>query len=130
MDINIWAALVAALSSFALGGLWYSPWLFLKPWNRAIGRPDDYEQKHPARVFGLSFIFALVAACVFALFLGPQPDLTAAIQKALLVGIGFVAMCFGINYQFADRPISALLIDGGYHSAQFLVYALILGLWH
>ena len=130
MDLNIWAVLVAALSSFALGGVWYSPLLFLKPWNRAVGRSDDYEQKHPARVFGLSFIFALVAAYVFALFLGPQPDLMAAIHKALLVGVGFVVMCFGINYQFADRPVSALLIDGGYHTAQFLVYGLILGLWH
>lgn len=130
MDLNIWAILVAALSSFVLGGVWYSPLLFLKPWNRAVGRSDDYEQKHPARVFGLSFVFALVAAYVFALFLGPQPDLMAAIHKALLVGVGFVVMCFGINYQFADRPVSALLIDGGYHTAQFLVYGLILGLWH
>ena len=130
MDLNMWAVLVAALSSFALGGLWYSPVLFLRPWNKAVGRSDDYEQKHAARVFGLSFVFALVAAYVFALFLGPQPDLMVAVHKALLVGVGFVAMCFGINYQFADRPVSALLIDGGYHTAQFLVYALILGLWH
>ena len=130
MDINVWAVIVAALSSFALGGAWYSPMLFLKPWNKAIGRAEDYEQKHPARVFGLSFLFALVAAYVFALFLGPQPELTEAIHKGLLIGVGFVAMCFGINYQFADRPVSALLIDGGYHTAQFLVYGLILGLWH
>ena len=130
MEINIWAVLVAALSSFVLGGIWYSPLLFLKPWNRAVGRSDDYEQKHPARVFGLSFLFALVAAYVFGLFLGPQPELMAAIHKALLIGVGFVVMCFGINYQFADRPVSALLIDGGYHTAQFLVYGLILGLWH
>ncbi len=35
-----------------------------------------------------------------------------------------------INYQFADRPTSAILIDGGYFIAQFLIYAVILGLWH
>jgi hypothetical protein len=31
MEINYLAASVAALSSFLLSGLWYSPMLFLKP---------------------------------------------------------------------------------------------------
>ena len=34
--INLWAVLVAAVSSFALGGLWYSPVLFYKLWNREV----------------------------------------------------------------------------------------------
>lgn len=59
MDINIWAVLIAAASSFVLGGIWYSPLLFLKPWNAAMNRSDADEQPHPARVFGLSFAFAL-----------------------------------------------------------------------
>lgn len=129
MDINIWAVLVAAASSFLLGGLWYSPMLFLNPWNKAMGR-DAHDNGHPAKVFGLSFIFSVIAACVFALLLGPEPALKDALVSALFVGIGFVAMCFGINYQFANRPIPALLIDGGYHTGQFLLYALILGVWH
>ena len=36
--INIWAVLVAAVCSFLLGGLWYSPVLFHKLWNREAGR--------------------------------------------------------------------------------------------
>jgi len=40
MDVNIWAVLLAAVSSFLLGGLWYSPMLFLKPWNAAMGRTE------------------------------------------------------------------------------------------
>ncbi len=44
--------------------------------------------------------------------------------------INYVAASFGINYQFANRPLSALLIDGGYHTGQFVLYALILGAWH
>ena len=129
MDINIWAVLVAAASSFLLGGLWYSPMLFLVPWNNAMQRePDD--NGHPAKVFGLSFAFSVISAYVFALLLGPEPVLSDAIKAGLLVGVGFVGMSFGINYQFANRPISALLIDGGYHTGQFVLYALILGLWH
>jgi len=130
MEINILAAVVAALSSFLLGGLWYSPMLFLKPWNKAMGRDENSSQGHPARVFGLSFVFALLSALAFAHLLGPAPDLMVALHKGLIVGILFVAASFGINYQFADRPMSALFIDGGYHTGQFVLYAVILGLWH
>ena len=129
MDINIWAVIAAAVSSFLLGGLWYSPLLFLNPWNAAMGRTPK-ENGHPAKVFGLSFIFALVAAYVFAALLGPTPVLSESVRAGLLVGLGFVGMSFGINYQFANRPMSALLIDGGYHTGQFLLFGLILGAWH
>ncbi len=129
MDINIWAVIVAAASSFLLGGIWYSPVLFLNAWNTAMGRSEQ-DNGHPARVFGLSFLFTLVSAFAFALLIGREPQLIEAVQAALLVGIGFVAMSFGVNYQFANRPIDALLIDSGYHTGQFLLYALILGSWH
>ena len=129
MAINIWAVLAAAASSFLLGGLWYSPILFLKPWNAAMGRTEE-DNGHPAKVFGLSFAFALVAAYVFATLLGPNPVLSESVRAGLLVGLGFVCMSFGINYQFANRPLAALFIDGGYHTGQFVLYGLILGAWH
>jgi len=129
MEINLWAVLAAAASSFLLGGLWYSPLLFLKPWNAAMGRTEA-DNGHPAKVFGLSFAFSVLSAYVFATLLGPNPVLSEAVRAGLLVGIGFVGMSFGINYQFANRPLSALLIDGGYHTGQFLLFGLILGAWH
>jgi hypothetical protein len=130
MEINYLAAVAAALSSFLLGGLWYSPILFLKPWNKAMGRDENSSQGHPAKVFGLSFVFAVLSALAFAYLLGPAPELNVALHYALVIGLLIVAASFGINYQFANRPISALLIDGGYHTGQFVLYAVILGLWH
>ena len=41
-----------------------------------------------------------------------------------------VAASFGINYQFANRSLTLWLIDGGYHTVQFLLFGLVLGLWH
>lgn len=130
MDMNYLAVVVAAVSSFLLGGLWYSPMLFLKSWNKAMGRDENSSQGHPAKVFGLSFLFALIAATSFAYLIGPAPALRDAVIYALIVGIGFVATSFGINYQFANRPTSGILIDGGYFVAQFVIYGVILGLWH
>ncbi len=129
-EINVWAVLVAAVSSFLLGGVWYSKSLFGPAWGCAAGVSMESKHGHPARVFGVSFFFALVAAGAFAWWLGPQPPLQFALERALVVGLGFVATSFGINYQFADRKSAMWLIDAGYHAVQFLVFGLVLGLWH
>src|SRR5690349_21028002 len=56
MTMNHWAVLVAAVSSFVLGGLWYSPVLFGKAWNAANGGVP--QSGHPAKVFGVAFVFS------------------------------------------------------------------------
>jgi hypothetical protein len=128
--INLWAALVAAVSSFLLGGLWYSPLLFGKAWQRETGVGPKTRQGHPARVFGLSFAFAMLGAVLFGLWLGPQPTVGHAVAAGAMTGFGFIAVSLGINYQFANRSLTLWLIDGGYHSVQFTLFGLILGLWH
>lgn len=126
--MNIWAILLAAVSSFMLGGLWYSDALLGKAWNRENG--DVPQTGHPAQVFGVAFVFSLIAAFAFAWWLGPAPALTTALTAGVVVGLGMVATSFGINYQFAQRSFKLLMIDGGYHAVQFLIFGLILGLWH
>jgi Protein of unknown function (DUF1761) len=81
-------------------------------------------------VFGLSFLFSLIAAAAFAYWLGPRPPLDYAIEHGLIAGACFVAASFGINYQFANRSFVMWFIDGGYHTVQFLLFGLVLGLWH
>jgi hypothetical protein len=125
--MNHLAIIVAAASSFALGGLWYSPVLFGNAWNRENGGVPP--PGHPARVFGAAFLFSLVAAYAFAVWLGPAPALEEAVGRGALAGAA-VAACFGINYQFAQRSGRLWLIDGGYHVAQFLLFGLLLGSWH
>jgi Protein of unknown function (DUF1761) len=128
-DVNLLAVFAAAVSAFLLGGLWYSPIAFLKPWSleNGTGYPPP-KGGHPAKVFGVSFLFALLSAYVFALWLGPNPDLKLALHNGFLVGFAFVAASFGINYQFANRTFKLWLIDGGYHVFQFVLYGLVLGL--
>lgn len=141
-DVNLAAVATAAVSSFLLGGLWYSKGLFGRAWGRAAGLLDDAgnviggdptkppTHPHPARVFAVSLVFSLVAATAFAWWLGPAPALSDAVVRGLVVGACFVAASFGINYQFADRRTALWLIDGGYHTAQFTLFGLVLGLWH
>lgn len=132
--MNILAVLVSALSAFLLGGPWYSNAMFLKPWARHSRLGDNMgekvEGKHKAMVFILSFLFSLISAFAFAWWLGPSPALGYAVGRGALAGAGFVAASFGINYQFANRSMVLWAIDGGYHTVQFILFGLILGLWH
>lgn len=128
--INVWAVLVAAVSSFMLGGIWYGP-LFKNVWCREAGvDPDPAKGGHPAKVFGGAFVLSLLAAYVFAMFLGPAPALKFAVGAGAAAGFCWVAASFGINYLFANRSLKLWLIDGGYHTLQFTLYGLVLGLWH
>jgi hypothetical protein len=129
VQINILAVVVAAVSSFLLGGLWYSPALFGGIWNRENGDTRKPGEGHPAKVFGVSFMFALIAALAYALIFPAPGTALAAGALGLAVGAGLVAASFGINYQFANRSAKMWLIDGGYHTVQFGLYGLIIGLW-
>ncbi len=130
VDINWWAVLVAAMSAFLLGGLWYGP-LFKRAWCRENGiDPDAPAPGHPGRTFGTAFVAALVSAAAFAIILRPDPPLFIAAHAGFLTGLAYVAMSFGINYAFAGRSLRLWLIDGGYHTLQFTLYGVILGLWH
>ena len=128
MQINWLAVLVAALSAFVLGGLWYGP-LFKHAWCREAGIDPDAAPKHPGRVFGTAFVASFIAAAAFAWIIGPAPGLRMAVISGLVAGLGIVAMSFGINYAFAQRSYRLWLIDGGYHTLQFSLYGLVIGLW-
>ena len=128
-DLNLWAVLVAAAWAFVLGGIWYGP-LFKRVWCREAGVDPDKPNGHPARVFGTAAIASLAAAFAFAWFLGPRPEMHHAVHAGLMVGLAYVATSFGINYAFAGRSLKLWLIDASYHTLQFALYGLILGLWH
>ena len=98
-------------------------------WNREAGAASKAGQGHPAKVFGVSLLFALIAAVAYAWLVPAAASATDALVQGLVVGAGVVAASFGINYQFANRSTTMWLIDGGYHTVQFAIYGLVIGLW-
>lgn len=128
IDLNWLAVIAAALSAFALGGLWYGP-LFKRAWCREAGIDPDSAPAHPARIFAVAFACALLSALVFAIFLGPNQNAANGLAAGAIVAFFFIAMSFGINYAFAQRSLKLWMIDSGYHIAQFSLYGLIIGAW-
>lgn len=127
-EVNFLAVIAAAASSLVLGGLWYGP-LFKTQWSREAGVDPGSKPALPGAVFGAAFVLSMLAAYVFALFLGKRP-VTEALEVGATVGVCWVATSLGINYLFAQRSLKLFFIDAGYHILQFMLYGLILGLWH
>jgi len=126
---NWLAVLAAAASAFALGGIWYGP-LFKNVWCREAGiDPAAPSKRHPGAVFALAGVCSFVAALAFAAALPAEADLPRAVGFGALIGGGWVAMSFAINYAFAGRSLTLWLIDAGNHLLQFVLYGLILGAW-
>jgi len=128
MDVNWLAVSAAALSAFLLGGLWYSPLLFGKSWQRLNGLSDEALAKRPATlVFGGAFVLSVVASLVFAMFLGPEPGLRFATAAGFGAGLCWVAASYGIICLFEARSPLLWLINGGYLTLQFTLYGAVIG---
>lgn len=126
-EVNYLAVLLAALSAFLLGGLWYSPILFAKPWMRLTGQSEEtLKSGSMAMIFGGAFLLNLIAAWVLAMFLGPM-ELQYAAAAGLSVGLCWVTASLGVNYLFERRPLGLWLINGGYFTIQFTVMGAIIG---
>jgi len=129
MMINWPAVVAAAVSSFVLGGLWYSA-VFAKPWQTAAGLSDaQIKSGNMPLIFGGSFVLALIASASFAVFLGPEVDAATGALYGLTAGLCWVAASFGVNYLFERKTLALFLINGGYHTLQFTLIGLILGAW-
>jgi hypothetical protein len=129
--INCLAVLAAAVSTFALGGLWYSPALFGRAWMSVNHLSnDDLAKSNMPKIFGLAFVFALFMAANLAAFLA-EPKTTASwgATAGFLAGFGWVTLGIATIALFERRSAKYVLINGGYMTVSFVLMGLILGAW-
>jgi hypothetical protein len=129
-NISILAVVLAALSAFAVGGLWYGP-LFLKVWQKEAGISEaDMQRRHPAYVFGGSFLLQLFAAYFMGHVLATygNPALDVDIMIAMGLALAFIVTAFGVNYLFAGRSVKLFAIDAGYFLVTYSIMGVIFGL--
>jgi hypothetical protein len=130
VQLNYWAVLVSALSTFLIGGLWYSPAVFGKAWMRENGfNEEEMKNSNMAKIFGLSFLLALIAAVNLAMFMGPEKDPTMGALWGFLAGVGWVATFVGMHYLFERKSFKLFLINAGYSIVALTVMGVILAAW-
>jgi len=130
-QINYLAVVVAALSGFIIGYLWYSPLMFGNTWMKEAGLTDeDLKQASMIKIFGISFLLTLIICFNLAAFLGPESNLIWGLTAGGLAGIGWVAASIGILYLFEHRSLKLFLINAGYQAVTYIIAGGIIGVWH
>ncbi len=128
-QINWWSVIVAALSTFLLGGLWYGP-LFGKTWMNYFNfSVEDLKSRNTARTFGLSLILAVIAAFILDMFIGHQADLMTGLLAGFFAGLGWVVTFTGIQYLFEMKSLKIFLVNAGYSLVSLTLMGVILGAW-
>lgn len=129
LDINHWAVLVAAISDFVVGALWYSPLLFNKAWMAENGfTADDMKRVNPAKTYGLTLVFALIITYNLAAFTGGQ-SFDFVLFASIAAGLGWAAMSFATVGLFELKSWRYILINCGYIVLAYSLKGVILGLW-
>src|SRR5262245_12865367 len=107
--------LVAALVKFVVGALWYSPLLFLKPWQRLSGISDEQMRGGMAKGMITWIIGALLMTFVLAHAVYYAQATTAA--QGAAVGffnwLGFILVVQLDDWAAAKRPTQLLAINAG-----------------
>lgn len=132
MAQNNWFAIAAAVvSSFVVGGLWYSPLLFVNSWLRMSG------VQKPTFDAGLrkALLGDLFSATAIALVLNQvirwsgATGVGAGLLVGLVVWVGFVASVLLTQVTYEHRPFAFFAISAGYRLVTLQVMAAILSAW-
>lgn len=88
--VNWLSVLMAAISAFLVGGIWYGP-LFGKVWMQEFGfSEDDLKKRKPLKTFGLSLFLSFFAALILEMFIGKEANFSFGLGAGLLAGLGWV----------------------------------------
>ena len=127
MELNYLAILLAALSTFILGGLWYSPAVFGKAWMKENGfTEEDMKKGNMIKIFGLAFVLALISAINLAMFMGPEKEVSMGAAYGFAAGFGWVATFVGTHYLFERKSFKLFLINAGYSVVALTVMGVII----
>lgn len=128
-NINWLSVLIAAISTFLIGGIWYGP-IFGKAWMEAFGyTEEDLKKRNALKTFGLSLLLAFIASLILEMFIGPEADILFGMLAGFFAGIGWVATFLGILYLFEMQTLKVYLINAGYCVLSLTLMGLILGSW-
>ncbi len=128
-NINWLSVIVAAVSSFLVGGIWYGP-LFGRAWMQAFGlSEEDLGKRNMPMVFGLALLLALIASINLEMFIGAEAGLAFGTAAGFFAGLGWVATFLGIIYLFEMQSMKAYLINAGYCVVALTLMGAILGAW-
>lgn len=126
--VNWLAVIVATVTAFILGAVWYSKALFGNAWMQEVGLTEEaVKNVNMARTFASTFLLQIIAAIALSAFLGSGSNWQEGLQTGLWIGLFWVATAYGVTYLFEQRSLRLWLINAGYYVAFYALMGSIIG---
>lgn len=132
-EANIWAVLLATLSTMVVGSIWYHPRVFGNRWMRLAGVDPEQVQQSGAIPIIVTVIVSFVTAYVVAILATMTQAFYGGnfLANTILIGVvawaGFTAARIITHDAFEGRPTSLTTMNIAHELATVLVMALIIG---
>jgi hypothetical protein len=131
-QINFLAVLIAALSSFVIGWLWYGPF-FGRKWMvyQGFTEEDLKTGSFPMPVtLGINYFASMLAAFAIAMFLGPESDAAFGIFAGLMIAVFWIGTSRLNDVLYEKKPWGLFFINAGYYLVIYIIMGAIPGAWH
>ncbi len=135
ISVNLIAVLIAALASMVIGMLWYSPFLFAKPWLQASGLNEKKLKATKgttmARTMLIAFFSNLLMSYVLAHFVDYTSATTAFMgaQTGFWLWLGFIMPVQLGSVLWEQKPAEFFLINTAHQLVNLLVMGALLAVW-
>ena len=132
-SINVWAVLVAALSAFIVGWLWYGP-LFGKLWMKLNGFTEEMIKEGGGMsmplIMIINYVATALAALAIAMFIGSEADMHFGIFAGFMIALFWIGTSRLNDVLYERKPFKLYLINMGYNLVIYIVMGAVLGTWH
>lgn len=131
-SVNLMAVLVAAVASFFVGSLWYSPLLFGDIWMKLAGIK---KAKNKPNNMWLRFFLYFVGMFVMSFVLAQMLLFTASstVVEGLLISfwlwLGFIAPITLGGVLWENKPIMLFVLNNAYNLVSLGILSTIIVLW-
>jgi hypothetical protein len=131
VTMNWWALVVAVITNFVIGGVWYSPALFMKPWLAMSGvSKAEFDRGLPAALAGDLFASTAIAfVLAHAIRYAGAGNMAQGLFVTFWCWLGFVAAVQIASVTYEHRPFKYFAINAGYRFVSMMAMGSILTLW-
>ena len=133
VQVNMWAVLLATISSMVVGGIWYAKPVFGRSWQKLVGLKDGEMGKDAGMGLGIALVAGFITAYVLAhvtylsnVFYG-NSFMNAALGTAFWMWLGFQLTVIIVHNTFEQRRKKLTLMTAANQLVTLLVMAGIIG---
>jgi hypothetical protein len=132
IPINWWMVIIAALLRMVVGSVWYSPAVFVKPWQRLAGITPETMQQGLPRAIVIDLVMSLIMSFVLyhAVVYAGANSWWAGALVGLLSWLGFVLATHLPLWAYENRNLQLIAIGVGSNLVSMVLMGVLFGLWH